>query len=69
MDCCKQDIRAISERIAAEVIKTAASEGNADVDALEAVSAGDAHLVKWVQRRMFVPKYASMAYMPPGIGE
>jgi malic enzyme len=64
-----QDIRAITARIAAEVIKQAAAEGNADAEAMEVVAGSDARLVDWVRRHMWTPKYNSVAYLPPGIGE
>jgi hypothetical protein len=65
-----QDIRSITSKIAAEVIKKAASEGmDIASGAAAAMAKGDCALVTWISRRMFVPTYNSLAYLPPGIGE
>lgn len=64
-----QNIRDISARVAAEVMKAAAAEGHLGEEAAAHLAKGDAALVAWVRKAMFVPQYASIGYLPPGIGE
>lgn len=60
-----KDIRAISTMLAAEVIKAAAAEGlKIGKEAAVHLAAGDEALMRWIQSRMFVPTYASLAYKP-----
>ncbi|KAG1681504.1 hypothetical protein FOA52_014010 [Chlamydomonas sp. UWO 241] len=61
------DIRQISARIAASVIKAAAEEGKARGKALEKIQMGDEQLMLWLRRKMFEPKYASLVQLPVGV--
>jgi malic enzyme len=61
------DIRQISACIAASVIKAAAEEGKARGKALEKVQQGDEPLMRWLRRKMFEPKYASLVQLPVGV--
>lgn len=64
-----QNIREISARVAAEVIKAAGEEGHLGDEAAAQLAKGDEALMAWVRKAMFVAQYASIGYLPPGIGE
>lgn len=63
-----QAIRAISLRVAVEVLKAAAEEGRlANAAALRALGFGDAALEDFVRRQMYVPEYTSLVAPGPAV--
>ncbi|KAK9792672.1 hypothetical protein WJX73_006593 [Symbiochloris irregularis] len=64
------NIRAISRRVAADVIKTAHSEGKLhSKSALRELLRGDDALLDWVESMMYKPQYDSLIHLPVGIME
>jgi malic enzyme len=67
---CLKDIREITAKVAAEVIKQAAEEGRVrNKFALERLQRGDAKLIAWIEGSMFKPSYASLVQVPIGVDE
>lgn len=62
--------RAISRRVAADVIKTAYAEGKLNnKSALRELLKGDQCLLEWVESKMYRPQYDSLIHLPVGIME
>ena len=62
--------RAISKRVAADVIKTAHAQGLLNSKSgLRELQRGDAALLEWVESRMYKPAYDSLIHLPVGILE
>lgn len=62
--------RAISTRVAADVIKMADQEGRVtNPSAKRELRKGDAALLDWVASKMYKPTYDSLIHLPVGILE
>ena len=62
--------RAISTRVAADVIKTADQEGRVtNPSAKRELKKGDAAVLDWVEGKMYKPQYDSLIHLPVGIME
>lgn len=63
------NIRAISAKVAVEVIKAAAEDEMVHGNVLKPLHKGDDSLMRWVRKHMYYPEYKSMVFMAVGVNE